>query len=580
MDSKVNQILLLVLIILIGFMCFSVLKNISYPLLWNDELECVTHGERILEFGFPKVHDGKNVLNPMRHSNKKLAIDEATDAYIGLGWTMCYYATIGIVIAEKTDDIYTKSAILRIPFAILGLLGLGILAISFLPFFDSTKEKLIFLIFFTVLCLISMSLVLHIREVRYYSLIIFLGASLINVYIRYRFFDNISYIKYCVITILLLWLLFNTFVPAYLIFTAFLGAYETFKFFDLLTKRHFERRGIDYPNPKTLFKEGINNYLRDILPLIAAFILIIPLVIFFKTLYISAETSKFYHFTTEIYYHHIFSIIEYFANYEFIYFALLIKLALFALYRRNSHLISSNSLRLKIDVSNFLTLFFVIYTILNAAHPSHIYTRYIIFLIPTLATIISLDVLLFFNLLKIDTSVGNDLRGAALALLIPIFLLNGFNKVPEIKGHIYEMFHQYKGPLDYLIPYIMRNYSDTESLVIATNYEECAYMYYLKSKVTFGFNLNNLEEDMTIVPDMIIYRKGWAWNFSPEVFTPFLRKANYSTEYFPVFDYPTNTISDLQIENRHLYQTKFAQNRNEEVELLYRVRRSVESNDK
>ena len=121
-------------------------------------------------------------------------------------------------------------------------------------------------------------------------------------------------------------------------------------------KRHFEKNGLDYSNPDVIYKRGIQKYFQNIFPLVAAFILVIPLLIFFKTFYISAETSKFYHFYTEVYFDHLFSIIGYFAQYEFIYLALVIKLGIAFLYRRHRHIINSKSLRLKIDISIFLVL--------------------------------------------------------------------------------------------------------------------------------------------------------------------------------------------------------------------------------
>jgi hypothetical protein len=41
----------------------SLFKNISYPLFWADESMAVMGGVRVLEYGYPKVHDGKNVFD-------------------------------------------------------------------------------------------------------------------------------------------------------------------------------------------------------------------------------------------------------------------------------------------------------------------------------------------------------------------------------------------------------------------------------------------------------------------------------------------------------------------------------------
>ncbi len=44
----------------------SLFKNISYPLLWCDEGDTAMYATRVLEYGYPKVHDGKNVLYVVR----------------------------------------------------------------------------------------------------------------------------------------------------------------------------------------------------------------------------------------------------------------------------------------------------------------------------------------------------------------------------------------------------------------------------------------------------------------------------------------------------------------------------------
>ena len=63
------------------------------------------------------------------HPNPKLGIDEKTDAYIGgANWGQYYFAAIGIKLAEMSDDFFTKTAVIRITFALTGLAGLAILA--------------------------------------------------------------------------------------------------------------------------------------------------------------------------------------------------------------------------------------------------------------------------------------------------------------------------------------------------------------------------------------------------------------------------------------------------------------------
>src|SRR6185436_20880908 len=81
-----NKILITGIVLLCLFL-ISIFKNISFPLFWADESMTAIGTERVLEYGYPKVHDGKNVFYDLRHSNPVLGINEENDAYVGgAGW--------------------------------------------------------------------------------------------------------------------------------------------------------------------------------------------------------------------------------------------------------------------------------------------------------------------------------------------------------------------------------------------------------------------------------------------------------------------------------------------------------------
>jgi hypothetical protein len=149
------------------------------------------------------------------------------------------------------------------------------------------------------------------------------------------------------------------------------------------------------------------------------------------------------------------------------------------------------------------------------------------------------------------------------AILLIVFagfvLTNIVRNFQHLKGHVYELSHQYKGPLDYLIPFIKETYGDTDQLVIATNYEETSFMYYLKSKVIVGYVGNNLDEDVQAIPDIIVLRKGWG-NLHRWVFVDFLRRYRYRRASFPVLDYKVNNIPELNISElvEHQFRTLIA----------------------
>ena len=155
-------------------------------------------------------------------------------------------------------------------------------------------------------------------------------------------------------------------------------------------------------------------------------------------------------------------------------------------------------------------------------------------------------------------------------VLLTIFAVNAVNKIPYIKGHLFEITHQYKGVLDYTIPFIQQNFKNPEDLIIATNYEEFAYMYYLGSKVTIGHVYNNLEDDLKYTPDIVSYRA--SWGDDPHVFQTIMQNATYKTITFPVYDYWVNNIPELDFTIKHLFRTKYASNDPEMARLYVRLK--------
>jgi hypothetical protein len=127
--------------------------------------------------------------------------------------------------------------------------------------------------------------------------------------------------------------------------------------------------------------------------------------------------------------------------------------------------------------------------------------------------------------------------------------------------------------LDYIIPYILKNVKSPEKLIVATNYEETSFMYYLKCKTIIGYVKNNLEEDMRIEPDILLYRRRWASKENNEIFGQFYDRAKFTPVYFPVQDYYVNNIPEindeiLDIFVRHQFETQVAESENDQL-LIY-----------
>jgi len=118
-------------------------------------------------------------------------------------------------------------------------------------------------------------------------------------------------------------------------------------------------------------------------------------------------------------------------------------------------------------------------------------------------------------------------------------------QLPMVRGRIHELRHQYRGPLDFIIPYIRDNYRDPAKLVVAADYESTSYMFYLNSRMLIGFIPLHLEEDLNHSPDILVYRK--LWEQDPAPFRWYLSKAEYEEIFFPVLDYPVNNIPELYL---------------------------------
>ncbi|MFZ2196460.1 MAG: hypothetical protein WAV13_01915, partial [Thermodesulfovibrionales bacterium] len=384
----------------------SLFKNISYPLFWADESMTVMGGVRVLEYGYPKVHDGKNILYDLNHPNLTLGIDEKTDAYIGgANWGHYYVAAVGVKLAELTDDIFAKTAVIRTIFALIGLAGLAIFAFTASQFFGSRSSRVGFLILFTFLELLSVPLVLHLREARYYPLSIFVVAFTVLVYTQYRILNKTKYTGFLVFLTVSLFLQFVIFSPVYFILIAAIFLFESLT----LTKNlFFQRRGMRRETmsgsftPKELFKD----YLKGIAPLVLSLAAVYPLLVFFKVFYIAEEMAKFntmlFHIDIlTLYLTNLLLILHFFASFDYIYLAVFLKLVFLVLFTLKLLGKSLSTFDIhKTSFSNFLTILFIVYFVAIAKIPNYPYSRYFIPLIPILTMIIVLDATVIYNFIS------------------------------------------------------------------------------------------------------------------------------------------------------------------------------------
>jgi hypothetical protein len=545
-----NVITLSLSVVLFALFSFSVFKHISYPLLWQDEASTAVGAQRVMEYGFPKVHGEKNIYN-----DTDVEPNERDALVGGANWGHMYFGVIGCKLAEQSDDLYTKTGLFRTPFAVLGIIGLVLWVFFMLRFCPDKFSKHLFVALFIFFSLLSVSLTMLLREVRYYSIIIFCTALVMGLYTTYRFYKPFNKIVFIGVEVLALFIIFVSASPVYIISFATLGLSELIIFISIYRKSDFTKA------------------LKHALPLIilaaASVLSIWPMIIeynYFEVLKISDKAGIVV--TFDVYKEHLSTIFGYFKNYGFLWLAVAMKVIVLC----NAKKLKTQSAILY-KTSFFLTLFFIVTVLLVARMPQWMYTRYFVCVLPVFPVIMIFDAFMLRHCYATrKKKVANYKVVLPGIVFVALFLSSFINILPSLKGHVYEMTHQYKGPLDYTIPYIKEHFPRADTLVIAANYEEHSYMYYLDSKVIVGFVGNNIEEDALLTPDIIAYRKYWPRFYS--IFNSYFQRAAYEPVMFPVADALVNNIAELNLVPalNHKFKTVHTDNPKEATYLYIRTK--------
>jgi hypothetical protein len=518
---------------------------------------------RVVEYGYPKVHDGKNKIFAPDIPGSEIGYNKELDACTYITWGNYYFATIGVRLANLTDDIYKKTALIRLPYATVGLCGLVLFMFTLSLLFTDRNLYKWFLIIFLFIELFSITLVLHMRDARSYPLVIFICAAFFYMYVAKLMLDKLKYYIYALFMFFILTIAFHTNFMTFVILVMVYAAHQAFLFI-----REWQRSG-----KWNEFLKIMIPYFKNAAPVIAAGLVSLPFISFYELTKTSKAVSEYHHYTFDVYKDNLKTIWHYLSELEFLYTALVAKtiVAGLAYYATQQPVNKKNPFHSKfMPVSLFLLCFILVQVFMVARIPYYIFARYVVVVQILLVIMLVIDLFVIIEYVNRFFKMENVKRSLyfLFSLIIFVFIMNSRNKMEYVKGHMYELTHQYKGPLDYVIPYIKDNFKNTDSLIIATNYEEYSYMYYLNSKVIVGYPMNNLAEDAKCTPDIIMYRK--TWGTDPKVFNDFIQKAQYQKVSFPVKDYPVNNIPELDFVIKHLFKTTFAANENEKTEILIR----------
>jgi hypothetical protein len=555
-NSKFSKISILnsILFLLIFVFAFSLFRHISYPLLWNDESYGAMSASRVLQYGYPKIHDerGNPVFEPHKTFTPEKFYNETWDISTGMAWGNEYFLTPGVFLSGFTDDIYQKTALVRLPFAIAGFLGLLILMHSSGKLFSSLPSRRWMQISFILMELCSISLVLHLREARFYSLMILIQSILFYIYLDFNIFKKCKpYINISLAAFIFFISYSINYAFFCILFCCWIAVHGIFLVLD--SDLNWKKpRGSDW-----------KNFFIVISPVFLSFLIVLPFeLLIFKT-YKSTQMLKHSDSHYLITFGHVFNS---FIKYEWLAIALFFKSVFISMFFFRKRM--PEDIRFEFNrfftVSIFLNILFVVSILAVCGINVRFYSRYIIPFQPILVLLVALEGYAVLKLLFYYSRVSAWIKGFVLVLAGILLMMNIQAQIPFIRQHITELRYPYKGPLDFIIPYIQKNYKNTNDLVIATNYETYSYMFYLKSHVLLGYIPLHLSQDLEYTPDILIDRK-IVWERNPDHFNHYLNKARYMKINFPVIDYPVNCSPELYFCDRlvcHHFRTVYTNNLN------------------
>jgi hypothetical protein len=502
-----------------------VFKHLSYPLLWNDEAYTAVFGERVLEHGYPVVPGEPSLL----YGVKPDRVDPETGAYFGGLWGTWYVAALGVALAEGSDDLYRRTARVRLPFALIGCAGVGVLALGLLPSLGGgRRRRWLFGALFALASAYSVSLILHLREANYYGPVVFLVACLVVLFVRRQFQHRLGFAGYCVGVWLGSVALFNVFHPAFLAVAIAMAA-------------HHAGRALGSPGPP---RTRLHELLREALPLGLAAATVLPLALGFDLWGLLVERVQDLSGSARSHAQNLAFVVSNLLRYEFAAPALVARLGVLAASRHGSTPLPPSLLRQRTAIAGFLWILVGVYVLIVTRSPL-VWERYFVALSPLLTSALLLDAI---SLAEIARGGGAALPAqrrrarAGVGLVGVCVLATAALRVPEFLGRLDELRTPYRGPLDFVIPYLKERYPDPSRLVIATNYEGPAYTFYLHSRVIVGSYGGNLPEDLDLEPDVIVPRP-WPHHL-PEL-GEMARRGEYVWVDFPVASQRTNNVPSL-----------------------------------
>ncbi|HXK24563.1 MAG TPA: hypothetical protein VMS55_17970 [Myxococcota bacterium] len=503
-----------------------IFARLGHPLFWHDEAETAAFAQRVLRFGYPKVHDGHNTLYSLWSGFRRegIGIDERTDAYTGSPWLQYYVGALGVAAGAGSHDLYARTAWVRGPFAVIGCAGLAWLFAALWPSLGASRSRRLGLAAVYGLAVCGSALVwLHLREARHYSLTLLGAAAFCFAMLRRHAQARLGYGAYAALTCgSLLWL-FHSFHPAALALGASGAGWLAWR-----------ARAHDGP-----LRERAGWLTREAAPFAAAALLTAPLLGFFDFFAQTQGWARRYGEPSR-WLDNAGFVAWTLLRHDWLLPALLLRLAVEALARRGDGQ-GDAAFGARLAAARFLSLAILVYALLMTGIP-FLFERYFVALGPLLCAVAILDLASVLDAARAAAAAPRRIARAALALAATVFAGGFLLHTPELAGRVAEIRRPVRGPLDYVIPYLAERYPDPSSLVVATNYEEPAFMFYLGSRVLVGFYAPDLERDLKEIPDVIVPRP---WPDHMEELRWLSTRASYAPHSFPVGNLRWNNTPSL-----------------------------------
>lgn len=172
------------IVLLIAIAAVLLFANLGNQYLWQDEAETATLAENTLEYGFPRAFDGVNIVNPR--------IAEHSHVGFGKDYAWLYHPWIQFYITAFSFLLFGISTFTaRLPFAFLGIINI---LMVYLLAYRLTKERFV-AVCSSFLLVFSVPYLLFMRQCRYYAPAVFFVLFILYVYVKFtekgRTFDMV-----------------------------------------------------------------------------------------------------------------------------------------------------------------------------------------------------------------------------------------------------------------------------------------------------------------------------------------------------------------------------------------------------